>query len=660
MRKSPTFTSRENRFFTLLMILAILVSFSHRVEAADENTHPLDPLTKEEIKMAVEILKASGKTTTSSRFSLIVLREPSKAEVLNYKPGDPLRREAFIIVFDRAPNKTFEAVVDLHQRSVTSWKEIPGVQPSLFLEDVFITQAVVKADLQWQEAMRKRGITDFNSVQIEPWPAGNFGFPEEQGIRVLRAVSFLRGKATNPHARPIEGVLAYVDLTNNKVFKLIDTGVVPVPQATADLDMQSIGQQREAVKPLSITQPQGLSFDVRGNEVRWQGWRFRFALHPRDGLTLYMVRYEDQGKERSILYRAALSEMVVPYGDPSPLWFFRNAFDEGEFGMGKAALSLEPNVDAPANAVFFHPVLSNESGGSQELKNGIALYERDGGVLWKHVDYMTGRNQSRRARQLVLSSFSNLGNYEYGFNWVFHQDGTLEMEALLTGIMAIKGVNPEHANHSAHGHLVAEGIEAVHHQHIFNFRLDFDIEGQSNSILELDTEALPSGKNNPYHNAFTTKETILRSEAEGRRQVNLAASRKWKVFNPKVKNALGQPAGYLIIPGENSIAYAGLNAVVRKRAGFIGAHLWATQFDANEMNAAGAYVPQSRGGDGLPKWIMANRSLENRDVVLWYTMGITHIPRPEEWPVMTVHKAGFKLIPSSFFSRNPALDVPKP
>ena len=88
-------------------------------------------------------------------------------------------------------------------------------------------------------------------------------------------------------------------------------------------------------------------------------------------------------------------------------------------------------------------------------------------------------------------------------------------------------------------------------------------------------------------------------------------------------------------------------------------HLWVTPFAPEEINAAGFYINQSKGGDGLPKWTKANRSIENQDIVVWYSMGITHIPRPEDWPVMPVHKAGFKLVPTGFFAQNPAMDVGK-
>jgi primary-amine oxidase len=446
-----------------------------------------------------------------------------------------------------------------------------------------------------------------------------------------------------------------------RVLKLIDTGVVPVSKENGDYDEQAVGKLREAPKPLVIAQPEGASFTVTGHEVQWQKWRFRFSMHPREGLVLHMVGYEDQRKVRPVIYRASLSEMVVPYGDPGETWFFRNAFDMGEYAMGRFANQLEPLTDAPPNAVFFNSTFPNEAGGAFEAPRTVAIFERDGGLLWKHLDFESGRNESRRARQLVMSWIATVGNYEYGFNWIFHQDGTLEMEIGLTGIMQAKGVKPDEAAHAEHfGHMVAEGVAAVHHQHFFNFRLDADIDGTANSVVEMNTAALPAGPRNPYANAFTMTETLLSKEKDAQRQVNMQTGRKWKVINPNAKNRLGQPAGYMLVPGENSLPYAAPESSVRKRAGFLNAHLWATRFEPDEMNAAGYYVNQSKGGDGLPRWAAANRPIENQDVVLWYTLGVTHIPRPEEWPIMTVHKASFKLIPAGFFVRNPAIDVPKP
>jgi primary-amine oxidase len=625
--------------------------------------HPLDALSRDEIRAAVEVLKASGKTTQASRFSLITLQEPPKDEVLNFKPGSDFRREAFAVVYERASNKTSEAVVDLRSKKLLAWRDVRGVQPSFLEEDAKILQEVVRADPRWQEAMRKRGITDFDNVEIDDWAAGYFGSPETDGIRVRIAVCQYRGNPKNYMGRPIEGVVAYVDLNARKIIKFIDTGVVPVPQGTPGFDPKSIGRTRQAPKPLAISQPEGASFEVQGHEVRWQKWRFRFGMNPREGLVLSTVGYEDQGKVRPLLYRASLSEMVVPYGDPAPGWFIKNAFDEGEDLMGRYAAPLEPLTDAPANAAFFDAVFADEHGTPMEFRRAVALYERDGGVLWKHFVRDRMYNASRRSRELVLGWIATVGNYDYGFNWVFHQDGTLEMEVLLTGFMESKAVRAATASEpdpeAVYGHLVAPQVDAVNHQHFFNFRLDMDVDGTGNSVEEMNVEPAAAGPANPQRNAFLMQETLFRREQEAERQINPATSRAWKVINPSVKNGLGEPVGYILMPEENSLPYADPGAWIRKRAGFMNAHLWVTPYAPDELYAAGFYANQSKGDDGLPKWTDANRSIENQDIVLWYTLGVTHMPRPEEWPIMPVHRAGFELVPCAFFDRNPALDVPK-
>ena len=362
------------------------------------------------------------------------------------------------------------------------------------------------------------------------------------------------------------------------------------------------------------------------------------------------VGYEDGGKLRSILYRGSLSEMVVPYGDPTAGWFFRNSFDAGELGLGSNASPLTPGLDCPENCKVIDAVVAAESGDPVTIPGAIALFERDGGIAWKHGDSV------RRARDLVIMFSTEVGNYQYGFDWIFHQDGTLETKIELTGIMAVKAVADN--VHDPYGHLVAKNIAAIHHQHFFSFRLDMDVDGQQNRVVEMNSAAQPGGKDNPYLNAFQMIETTLKTEREAERNLNLDSSRKWIVTNPGVSNALGHPVGYALLPGENAKPFAQPDAWVRKRARFLDAHLWVTPYVPSEIYAGGAYANQSRGDDGLAKWAAANRNIDNKDVVVWYNLGITHNPRPEDWPVMPTYEAGFKLVPWGFFTRNPAMDIP--
>ncbi|MBM3459432.1 MAG: hypothetical protein FJX77_12985, partial [Armatimonadetes bacterium] len=237
--------------------------------------------------------------------------------------------------------------------------------------------------------------------------------------------------------------------------------------------------------------------------------------------------------------------------------------------------------------------------------------------------------------------------------------------ALLTGIMTVKGVAARSSAEAVHtrpstGHLVAPNVEAVHHQHFLSFRLDLDVDGpEGNSVFEWNAVPLPPGPGNPEGNGFVMQQTLLGTESEARRKLDSGTGRRWQVTHPSVQNSLGQAVGYSLLPGENALPLSQPGSLFRRRAGFVEAHVWVTPYAQEERYPAGRHPNQSAGGeDGLVAWTRANRRLAEQDVVLWYTLGITHLPRPEDFPVMPVHRAGFKLMPTGFFSRNPALDLP--
>lgn len=631
--------------------------------AASAAVHPLDPLDAAEVPAAVAAVRAAKRLPEGVFFPYVALDEPPKKDVLAWEPGRPFARRAFVVVYDRAKNETAEAVVDLKSSKLVSWTPRPGAQPNVMLEEFEKFPAVVKADPRWRAAMEKRGL-DPDAVWVDLWAPGPMSEAEtKSGARLLRGLSYAAAGNTNAYAHPVEGVVAVLDANKREVVELVDTGVVAVSTAPGDFDASAVPAERPGLKPLLISQPEGPSFAVDGNEVRWQGWRFRWALHPREGPVLYQVGFEDGGKVRPVLYRASLSEMLVPYGDPDATWSFRNAFDEGEYGIGRMAGPLVPGADAPANAVFFDATFADDLGKPYKAEKAVALYERDGGVLWKHLDMINGRSESRRARELVLTFVATISNYDYQLSWVFKQDGGLLMESGLTGIMLAKGVKARAASgpgagHAAHhAHLVAPGVAAPHHQHFFNFRLDFDVDGPENRVVEHDVRSAPAGPGNPLSNAIIMEEAVIRRESEARRDMDLSKARKWRVLSSKSVNALGEPTGYALIPGENSRPYLLESSPVRRKGRFIEHHLWVTRHADGELHAAGRYPNQGEPDQGLPAWMKADRSLDGQDVVLWYTFGVTHIPRPEDWPVMPTHKTGFALLPSGFFARNPALDI---
>lgn len=624
-----------------------------RVEPAPSRVvHPLEPLTAEEITTTVEVLHDGQGLTAGTRFVAIALREPAKEAIRDDADVD---REAFVVALNLDDGLTYEGIVSLTHRSVRSWHAVPGVQAQVTLDEFFACEEIVKNDPEYREALAARGITDVDALMVDPWSAGHYG-DEVQG-RLLRALSWVRldGPDDNGYAHPVENLIAYVDVQAGRVARIEDHGVVPVPRTPGNYTPDAAAPLRDDVAPIEINQPEGTGFTVDGHEVRWQKWRLRIGFTPREGLVLHTVSYQG----RSVLHRASLAEMVVPYGDPAPTHSRKNAFDAGEYNIGALANSLELGCDCLGEIHYFDAVLADCDGRPVTLRNAVCLHEEDFGLLWKHTDFRTEKTETRRSRRLVISFVATVGNYEYGFYWYLYQDATIQFEVKLTGIVSTGAVQP--GQRPAHGQLLnADGLYAPVHQHFMNVRLDLDVDGPGNSVQEVHTEADPPGPDNPLGNAFRSKATVLPTESQAQQLIDPLSARSWRVINPSVRNAVGEPVGYRLVPGTNVLPFADSDASVTRRAGFATKHLWVTPYREAERHPAGDYPNQHAGGAGLPEWTRADRPIEDTDVVLWYTLGSHHSPRLEDWPVMPVQHAGFTLQPDGFFDRSPALDVPPP
>ncbi len=620
--------------------------------------HPLAMVTGDEITQAVEIIRATGRLTDAARFAHVVLHEPAKATVAAWKPGDPIDRELRALVVPGPELLMFEVIVSVTAGEVREWRDIEGMRPALLFLEAMNAMFTTKEHPEYIAALARRGITDIDNVQIDPWPAGSFGYDAETDRRIARCISFLReSPEDNGYARPIEGLIVHFDLGRNEVIEVIDHGPVSLPQQHARYFPADHEPLRTDIKPIEITQPEGPSFTVDGNLICWGRWSLRIGFDPHEGVVLHQVAYDDHGRERTILHRASVTEMVVPYGDPSPLHGWKNAFDAGEWGLGRMTQSLTLGCDCLGVIHYFDATLASETGEPYVIENAICLHEEDYGILWKHVDLFSGTSEVRRSRRLVVNFVATVGNYEYAFAWYLYLDGNIQLEVKLTGIVSPMAIEP--GTTSEFANVVAPGVAAPHHQHLFNVRLDFDLDGTDNEVHEVEAETVPHGPDNPWGNAFRPVVTRLESELGAQRKTNSATSRSWKVVNPHVKNGLGQAVSYKLVPTMSTpTLLAHPDSSVGKRAGFAQQNLWVTPFSADERRAAGEHPNQHEGGDGLPKWTAQDRALVDTDIVVWYTFGITHFVRPEDWPVMPVEYTGFLLTPSGFFDRNPALDLP--
>jgi primary-amine oxidase len=622
------------------------------------STHPLDPLSAEEIAEVAALLRAGPAEDVALRFVSVELREPGKAALAGEARPE---REAFAVLLDRRRRLLVEAAVSLDRAAVTAWRAVPGAQPAVTREECSAADTAVRTDPRWQEAISRRGVADLSLVDIDLWAAGSDGPDDDPTRRLAHALCYVReGDGDNGYAHPVEGLVATLDLWDMSIVEVADHGTLPLPPSPGNYhpELADAPAPRTGARPIEIRQPEGPSFTLDGYLLSWQNWRLRIGFTPREGLVLHDVGYADRGRLRSILHRASVSELFVSYGDPNPTHAIKNVFDAGEWGLGFAVNSLELGCDCLGEIRYLDAVLHDENGDPATVSQAICVHEEDHGVAWKHTDARTGTVETRRQRRLVISCFATLNTYDYGFFWYLYTDGTISFEIKLTGIVSTGAIAA--AQTPTFGTPLAPGLYAPYHQHFANVRLDMAVDGRDNTVYEVDSVPLPAGPENPHGGAWTTRSTPLTGEAEARRRIDPGAARTWTVLNPAVPGPTGGGVGYQLVPGESAPPLAGRRSPTVRRAGFTEYELWVTAHDPEQRYAAGDYPYRREGQGGLPVYAAADRPVDGTDIVLWYTLGAHHVPRPEDWPVMPVTTVGFTLRPVGFFDGNPALDLPRP
>ena len=618
--------------------------------------HPLDQITSEEINKAVDLCKSHQDFCEETVFISISLIEPDK-DLLRKGSDVELSRKLKIRGIDSNSDGGFESILDITNNQIISLDRVSNdAQVTYSMAEVFMAQELTKANKDYQEALEKRGITDLELIQIDPWPAGGIVHETiEPGHRAFKTISFLKeNKSDNAYAKPINGIISHVDLTLKKVTCVEDHGVVELPKAHGRYDADSQSELRDEPKKIDITQPEGPGYIIEGNLISWEGWELRASVNPDEGPVLHQVSLNG----RSILHRAALSDMVVPYGTADPMHSWKAVHDGTEYGFGSLVNSLTLGCDCLGEIHYLDANMLMFDGSVNTIENAICIHEEDYGIQWKHTDTnMMGANEVRRSRRLVISSIATIGNYDYGLFWYLYLDGTVQCEVKLTGIVGISSYD-ESIHRDDQDFRISDELVSPIHQHLFCIRLDWDLENGDNQLFETNIETLPVSKENPNGMQLSAVSTHLKKESEAKRDISPASSRVWKIVNPNKKNSLGLPVAYKLLPGNTSTLLAHHDSPPGKRASFSKHNLWATPFKAEEMAAGGQNSVMHSGQGGLDDITSSDRDISECDLVTWHTFGLTHTPRPEDWPVMPVEYCGFHLIPVGFFDRNPTINLP--
>ena len=547
--------------------------------AAVAAVHPLDPLTPDEIRTAVQAARADDRLGTAA-FPSITLQEPPKAEMLAWLPGRALARQARVQAM--TVDRTYELVVDLTAKRLTSVVERTGVEPPIMLSEIDAVKLVL-SNAEFAAGLHKRGVTDFTKVFCAPFTAGYYGNPEHQGKRLVKVGCFdTRRSTTNLFAWPIERLYALVDLRRREVLSVTDYGVVPIAEGDFNYTEAAIGALRDPRKPTMLAQPSGPNFHLDGHQVTWGNWRFHARVDPRVGTVISMVRWQDARGPRSVLYQGYLSEMFVPYMDADYGWQSRTYFDTGEYGAGALATPLKPGVDCPATASFLPAVFGDDKGEPLTTPNALCVFERGGGdPIWRHYEILNQTYEGRSNVELVVRMATTIGNYDYLFDWIFNDAAEIEVRVGATGIDALKGVASRRmsdataADDTRYGTLVAPNIVAVNHDHYFNFRLDVDVDGPGNSFNHDFYRPVKLPPDSARRSIYVVEPQIAATEKAAQLDAHSGPAR-WRVLNERRTNEVGNPVSYEVLAANHARLLLDPDDWPARRARYLQHDVWVT------------------------------------------------------------------------------------
>ncbi|XP_042491505.1 primary amine oxidase-like [Macadamia integrifolia] len=583
---------------------------------------------------------------------------------------NPPPRRAFVIT--RSNKQTHEITVDLSTRSIISDHVYKGYgYPLMTNEEQLAASQLPLTYAPFKASVSKRGL-NLSEVVCGTYSIGWFGETNKKKQRRLLKIlcNYLNG-TVNPYARPLEGITAVVDLDIMKITEYDDRLTVPVPKADGT-DYRS-SKQKPPFGPnagrTTIVQPDGPGFNITGHTVRWADWKLHLSFDIRAGPIISAASIYDLKKQefRQVLYRGYVSELFVPYMDPTQEWYYKTFFDAGEFGLGLCAVSLEPKTDCPANAVFMDGYYAGQHGKPIKVTNALCVFERYAGdIMWRHTESGIPGEVIREVRpeiNLVVRMVSTVGNYDYIIDWEFKQTGTIKVGVGLTGILEVKGVTYTHTDQikeDAYGTLLAENTIGVYHDHFLNFHLDLDVDDKDNSFVKSKLQTTRVMDNISARKSYwSLVKEVAKHESDARIKLGLEPA-ELLVVNPNKRTKMGNHIGYRLVPGFPVASLLSDDDYPQIRGAFTNYQVWVTPYNKSEKWAGGLYADQSHGDDTLSIWSLRNREIENKDIVLWYTLGFHHVPYQEDFPVMPTLSGGFELRPSNFFENNPVLKTKKP
>ncbi|KAK3384889.1 copper amine oxidase [Podospora didyma] len=415
----------------------------------------------------------------------------------------------------------------------------------------------------------------------------------------------------------------------------------------AGTDRQGPFLPMDAAPPPVQVAPAGSRYAVDKKEkyVVWMDFSFYIGFNRDTGMTLYDVRY----KGERILYELGLQEALAHYAGADPMQS-GTAYLDTFYGFGPYAFELVKGYDCPAYATYLNTSFYVEETSHTHL-NSICLFEYE-------ADFAMQRHTSSKYASVTKNTYfavrsvSTVGNYDYTFTYSFYLDGSIAVEVRASGYIQ----SAYFANNKDYGFQIHDFLSGSMHDHVLNFKADFDILGTSNSVELM--SVVPAKKTYPWsqgktRNTMAIERSIVETEDDGRFDWGANGATQVLVVNEDAKNKFGENRGYRILP------YTGTaHLTVKDSSNLVNAARFA-EYDiqiskhkdtepraTHPFNSQDTYDPPvdfSKFFDG--------ESIRKEDIVLWLNLGMHHVPHSGDLPntVMTTAHSGIQFTPSNYF-----------
>ncbi|KAH8586808.1 copper amine oxidase [Bisporella sp. PMI_857] len=396
----------------------------------------------------------------------------------------------------------------------------------------------------------------------------------------------------------------------------------------AQLDKQGDALPFDDLPPPASVQPgpKRFSFDANENFLSWMDFTFYITVSRDMGVRLFDLKY----KGKRILYELGMEEALAHYSGIDPIQSGTCYFDT-MYGFGSSIVSLVNGYDCPSHSTYVNiDFLDGTTRRTQP--NGICMFEMDRGFpIQRHSG--GGFTSVTKNIAFMLRSVTTVGNYDYQTTYEFHMDGSITVAARASGYIQ----SGYFSHNEEYGFQIHDNLSGSMHDHVLTFKADFDILGEKNSLQKVEfvptTETYVWNDGKP-RNTMKAKKTFITNENEAKIDWSPNGDSLYAIVNTDAKNNYGENPGYRFMPAAGVAHLTVQNSsITQNAANHADRHFYVTKQKETEARASHPYnlLDPADPAVNFAKYF-DGESLTQQDLVLWFNLGMHHMPHSGDLP----------------------------